>query len=122
MTVSKAANGTDKTSIDTTIQNILSGTKIVSGDLSTKTAITGEVNQSNIMAPNPVDRSNPASIQGTIKNNTSLGLINPKPQLSVELKFVAYSSPIGTADGTDKKLWFMFSQFGSDSISKMFAP
>ena len=121
LTRSKASSGTDKTSIDTTLQTILSGTKTVSGDLSTKTAITGEVNQSNIMTSNPVDSSNPASLLGT-NNNTSPGLINPKPQLNVELKFVAYSSPIGTADRTDKKPAFMFSQFGSDSIAKMFEP
>ena len=117
ITRANASSGTDKTIIDTTLQTLLGGSK----NLSTKTAITGEVNQSNILVPNPVDSSKPASLQGA-SNNTSSGLIDSKLQLSVELKFVAYSSPIGTADKTDKQPSFMFSQFGSDSIAKMFEP
>lgn len=71
---------------------------------------------------NPVDGTSAAGILGTIDKNTSPELIIVKPQLSVELKFVAYSSPIGTADGTNKKPAFMFSQFGADSIARMFEP
>lgn len=43
-------------------------------------------------------------------------------QLSVELKMTAYANPIGTSDSSNKKPDFMFSQFGFDSIDKMFNP
>lgn len=75
-----------------------------------------------ITETNPVDGTSYAGILGAIDNNISTGLIIVKPQLNVELKFVAYSSPIGTADGTNKKPSFMFSQFGSDSIARIFEP
>lgn len=45
-----------------------------------------------------------------------------KPQLNMELKFAAYSSTFGTADGIKQKPSFMFSAFGSGSIAKMFEP
>ena len=45
-----------------------------------------------------------------------------KLQLSADIKFVAYSSPIGNTDETNKKPAFMFSNFGADSIARMFEP
>ncbi|KUO78651.1 MAG: hypothetical protein APF81_27030 [Desulfosporosinus sp. BRH_c37] len=39
-----------------------------------------------------------------------------KPGINCELKFVAYASPIGTAEGTNKKPSFMVSQFGSKDV------
>lgn len=55
-------------------------------------------------------------------NNIDPGIIKDKYLLNANLKFVAYSSPLGNADGTNKKPAFMFSDFGTDSIAKMFEP
>lgn len=58
---------------------------------------------------------------GVIDNISPLVILG-KPQLNADIKFVAYSSSIGKADGTNKKPAFMFSNFGAESIAKMFEP
>lgn len=121
LTVSKPVNGTDKTNI--TLQDKLNVNKLVYGDISYKTSNNGGGDQSDIIKTDSANGMNTtAEIPGLIYSNLSPELISSTPKLDVELKFVAYSSPIGTEDSTNRKPWFMFFKFGADSITKMFAP
>lgn len=67
------------------------------------------------------DKVTTSDILGAIKNIDPV-IIMDKTQLSADIKFVAYSSPIGNGDGTNKKPAFMFSKFGAESIARMFDP
>jgi hypothetical protein len=115
LAVSKQNNETDKK----TINMLTNPDGITSSDILKKINDLNPVKVNGDLNPVKVnDDLNPVEVNDDINPVK----IMDKHQLSAEIKFVAYASPMGKAEGTNKKPAFMFSNFGVESIAKMFEP